>query len=259
MRARKAPGAAMELIPAIDLLDGKVVRLEQGDFNKVTVYGDDPVAMARRWAAEGATRLHLVDLDGARSGQPAQGQLIAAIIAAVDIPCQVAGGLRTPAAVRSAIDAGADRVVLGTVLLGSAATAADSVAACGANRVVAALDVRNGHVVGSGWVPGAIGVALDDALERYRSLGIELVALTAIARDGLLQGPDLDLLGQVASAAPWARVIASAGVSSAEDVRRLAARGVAGVILGRALYDGRITIAAALDAARPGRGTPTSR
>ena len=237
----------MELIPAIDLLDGTVVRLAQGDYERVTDYGDDPVAVARAWVAEGATRLHLVDLAAARDGTRSQAAIIERIVSAVGVPCQVAGGIRDATAADALLDAGVDRVVLGTAFIRDPGMAAGMVARWGPRRIVAAVDVRDGRAVGDGWTAGAAGAPALELVTSLRSAGVELFAVTAIARDGLLTGPDMDLLAGAARVAGGAsRIIASAGVSSLDDIRALAAAGYGGAILGRALYEGRIDLAAAL-------------
>lgn len=241
----------MELIPAIDVLAGQVVRLTQGDFDRVTVYSDDPVRTAERWCSEGATRLHLVDLDGARTGRPVQGDLLARIAAAVPVPCQVGGGLRDEAAVATALSLGADRVVLGTAILRDRDLPRRLVADHGSDRIVGAIDVRDGRALGFGWVAGDAGLPIDEALARVADAGITWLAVTAVARDGRQTGPDLGLLERVAAAMPGARIIASAGISRVEHVRALALRGMAGAILGRALYEGTLSLAEALAAALP--------
>lgn len=238
----------MELIPAIDLVDGRVVRLAQGDFNRQTTYGVDPVRVAQRWVGEGATRLHVVDLDGARAGRPMQSATIRRIVAAVDIPCQVAGGLRDEAAAGEALSAGADRVVLGSALLRDPELGARLVAEHGAQRIVAAIDVRDGLAVGAGWVAEAVGSPVVEVVRLLDDAGMALFAVTSIARDGLQEGPDLELLERVAAVVGAGRVIASAGVSSLADVTELASRGYAGAILGRALYEGVLSLGDALRA-----------
>ena len=232
----------MELIPAIDLVGGQVVRLAQGDFARSTTYGDDPVRVAQRWVEEGATRLHIVDLDGAREGRSVQGRLVRRIVASIRIPCQVAGGLRDETAVAAALAAGADRVVLGSALVRDPGLAARLIATSGAERIVAAIDVRDGMAVGSGWVKGSAGRAMEEVIPELAAAGIALFAVTAIARDGLQEGPDLELLQRVAEIVGADRVIASAGVSSVSDVAELARLGYAGAILGRALYEGSLTL-----------------
>jgi phosphoribosylformimino-5-aminoimidazole carboxamide ribotide isomerase len=239
----------VELIPAIDLLGGRVVRLARGDYDAVTEYGDDPLEVARDWQRQGARRLHLVDLDGAREGRPVQGATIAELVAAVDIPCQVAGGLRTPDDARAALAAGADRVVLGSALIADPSLASMLVNAHGPERIIAAVDVRDGRALGDGWVADARGA---DATAHVRALahaGIRRFAVTAIARDGMLEGPDIALLDAVRDAARGAAIIASGGVSRLEDIEALARDGFEAAILGRALYDGAIDLREALAAA----------
>lgn len=243
------PRRDMELIPALDLLGGRVVRLVQGDYSRVTSYGDDPLEWADRWVGEGAARLHLVDLDGARSGSGVQADLIARIVARAGVPCQVAGGIRDGSAVTRMLDAGADRVVLGSALIRDPTLASVLVARHGPDSIVAAVDVRDGRALGSGWLPGAVGADALWLAGRLASEGVRWLAVTAIDRDGLLGGPDMDLLRRVREAAPQAAVIASAGVSDVTHVAALAAGGFAGAILGRALYEGRLSLADALRAA----------
>lgn len=239
----------MDLIPAIDLRGGRVVRLVEGDFDRETRYDTDPLAAVRRWVAQGAPRLHVVDLDGARAGRPVQAGLIGRVVteaSASGVPCQVAGGLRDPAAAASALSAGADRVVLGTALLNDPDLAARLVAAHGASRIVAALDVRDGQAVGEGWRAGAGSRPLQDAVVSLLESGVRLLALTAIDRDGRLEGPDLALYAAVRAVANDALLIASGGVTTIDDLRRLRDLGCNGVILGRALYDGRLDLREAL-------------
>lgn len=236
----------MELIPAIDLLGGRVVRLAQGDYDRVTVYGDDPVATARRWAGEGATRLHLVDLDGARAGRPIQAALIARIVAAAGVPCQVAGGLRDAQAVATALGTGADRAILGSALVRDPSLARILIERHGPEAIVAAIDVRDGRALGDGWVPGATGTPALELIAALAAAGVRWFAVTAIAKDGLLDGPDLDLLLQAQATAPEGHIIASAGVSSLADIQALAARGHAAAILGRALYERTLALPEAL-------------
>ncbi len=236
----------MEIIPAIDVQAGRVVRLRQGAFGESTDYGGDPVAAARRWVEEGAPRLHLVDLDGAREGRPLQSEIIRAIISAVAVPCQVAGGLRDDAAVESMLSSGADRVVLGTRLLIDPGWAARLVSRHGRERIVAAIDVRDGQAVGDGWVRGAVHRGLAETLAALTEAGVDTFVVTAVRRDGLLIGPDLDLLAEVAGWVGPESVIASGGMASLDDVQALADAGYAGTILGRALYDERISLPAAV-------------
>jgi phosphoribosylformimino-5-aminoimidazole carboxamide ribotide isomerase len=239
----------MELIPAIDLLGGRVVRLTRGAYDAVTTYGDDPVAVARRWQAEGARRLHLVDLDGARTGRTTQAEVIAGVVASVGIACQIAGGIRTALDAATALATGADRVVLGSALIADPSLAERLVATHGAGAIVAAIDVREGQALGDGWVAGAPGAEAIAHARRLASHGIGRFAVTAIARDGMLTGPDLVLLDAVARTIPDAAIIASGGVGRLEDVMALAVRGYEAAILGRSLYEGTLDLRAALVAA----------
>ena len=240
----------MELIPAIDLLGGVVVRLSQGAYDQVTEYDRHPAQVALRWEARGASRLHIVDLEAARAGDRSQSHIVRSIIEAVGIPCQVAGGVRDVATAERLVAAGADRVVMGTALVRDPELAGAVLAAVGPEQLVAAVDVRDGQAMGSGWLADAERRPAADLMRRLRDAGVELFAVTAIARDGLMTGPDLELLEAAAHhAGGHDRVIASAGVSTLDDIRTLAARGFAAAILGRALYEARFELGDALAAA----------
>jgi phosphoribosylformimino-5-aminoimidazole carboxamide ribotide isomerase len=239
----------MTVYPAIDLRGGRCVRLLRGAFDRETVYGDDPVAVARGFAAAGARWLHVVDLDGARAGRPVQAALVAAICAAVDVPVQVGGGLRDAAAVDEMLAAGARRVVLGTVAVRDPALAG---ALCRAHpgRVALGLDARDGRLQVAGWTEGS-RLAPAALAARAAELGAAAVIYTDVGRDGTQEGPDLEGTRAVARAA-GVPVIASGGVGSLAHVRALAALdadGVAGVIVGRAIHAGTIRLADALAAA----------
>ena len=239
--------STFELLPAIDLVAGRVVRLRQGDFAQETAYSDDPASVARAFAAAGATWLHVVDLDGARAGEPRQLALVSAIAAAAGLGVRVeaAGGLRTVAAAGAAIDAGASRIAVGTAALREPAFARRLVEVHGAERVVASIDVRDGLALGEGWREGAAGLRADDAVRALADAGVETFEVTAIDRDGLLGGPDLDLLAELV-ALGRGRIIASGGVSSLDDLAACRAIGCAGAIVGRALYEGRLELTAAV-------------
>jgi phosphoribosylformimino-5-aminoimidazole carboxamide ribotide isomerase len=237
----------VELIPAIDLLGGRVVRLSQGRYDAITDYGADPVGTAMRWVHAGATRLHLVDLEGAREGEPRQYKLIAQIVRATGVPCQVAGGIRTSDAVQAALVSGADRVVLGSALVRSPDLAPELIATYGRARIVAAIDVRDGQALGDGWLTATGAAPAQDVARTLGDAGVGLFAVTAVARDGMLEGPDLVLLRAIADAVGGPHlVIASGGISSVADVVELAAGGFAGALLGRALYERRIELPAAI-------------
>jgi phosphoribosylformimino-5-aminoimidazole carboxamide ribotide isomerase len=248
--------SGFDLIPAVDLRAGRVVRLLHGAFDRETVYGDDPVAMATALVEAGARWIHVVDLDGARDGRPSQVAIVGRIVAAVGrrAACQVAGGLRTPADVEAALAAGATRVVVGTAALVDPAFAAAIVATHGSDRVVAALDIRDGMAIGEGWVAGAAGVPAESALDRLADAGIVRFAATAIARDGGLDGPDLELLGALVDRRRGA-IVASGGVASIADLLATRAAGCEAAIVGRAIYEGRIDVGAALAAIAAGGPT----
>jgi phosphoribosylformimino-5-aminoimidazole carboxamide ribotide isomerase len=239
--------STFELLPAIDLIGGRVVRLRQGDFAQETAYSDDPASVARSFAADGATWLHVVDLDGARAGEPKQAAVLRAIAAAVPATVRVeaAGGLRSEAAVRAALDAGAFRVAIGTAALRDPGFARRAVDVHGAERVVASIDVRDGLALGEGWREGAPGLPAAEAVALLADAGIETFEVTAIDRDGLLGGPDLGLLGSLV-ALGRGRIIASGGVASLADLRATRDAGCAGAIVGRALYEGRLDLAEAV-------------
>jgi len=243
------------ILPAIDMRDGKVVRLRQGDFAREQVYADDPVAVARSFAAAGAGWIHLVDLDGARAGERRQGGAIAAIAAAVlaDSPrLQVAGGLRSAAAIADVLALGVARVVIGTAALRDAAFVATAIADHGPGRIAVALDVRDGLAIGDGWVPGAAGVPVAQALDRLTAVGVATFAVTSIERDGLMGGPDIELLGSCVRST-GAAILASGGIRSVDDLEAVRRVGCRGAIVGRAIYDGGLDLAAALALERPTR------
>jgi phosphoribosylformimino-5-aminoimidazole carboxamide ribotide isomerase len=241
-----------EVLPAIDLRGGNVVRLREGDFARETVYGADPVATAQGFAAAGAGWLHIVDLDGAR-GEGRQEPVIRAIVAAVgNVRCQVAGGLRSRDAIADMLGAGAARVVVGTAALADPGFASRAVLDHGANRIVGALDVRDGQAVGEGWREAAAGRPALETLHVLADAGIERFAVTAIARDGQMAGPDLRMLATMVDAGRGA-ILASGGIASLSDVRAVREIGCAGAIIGRALYEGGIDLAKTLLEARATR------
>lgn len=241
--------STFDLLPAIDLRGGRVVRLRQGDFGRETAYADDPVAVAESFASAGAGWLHVVDLDGAREGRPRPLDAVRGIVAAVGerVRCEVAGGLRSGAAVRAALEVGAARVVVGTAALRDPGFASRLVKRFGSDRVVVALDVRHGQALGEGWRPGAPAMPVEDALASLAAVGVTTFEVTAIERDGLLGGPDIDLLARLV-AADRGDIIASGGIGSLDDLRAVRAIGCSGAIVGRALYEGRLDLRAAISA-----------
>ncbi len=242
--------ADFELIPAIDLLDGRCVRLSQGRYDAATVYDEDPGAVARRFAGHALRRLHVVDLDGAKAGAPRNESAIRAVLAGVGgTPVQVGGGLRSLADVEARLALGVDRAILGTVALRDPALVREA-AARFPGRIAVGIDAREGRVAVEGWVETSETEARDLA-RRFEDAGVAAVVYTDIARDGMGTGPNLEQTAALAEAVSIP-VIASGGVGSEDDVRRTAAlaeRGVAGVIVGRALYTGAVDLARALEIA----------
>jgi len=236
----------VELFPAIDLHDGRVVRLTQGDYGNATVYGDDPVAVATSFADAGAAWIHVVDLDAARTGSPKNRPVVAAIAAATlgRARVQTGGGVRSVADAEALADAGVARVVMGSAAIEDPALVE---AAAAIVDVAVGLDHRDGEIAIHGWTEGS-GVSIDEALGWFPAA--TAFVITDIARDGMLEGPDIEGLAAVAARAT-APIIASGGVSSLADITRLAAlRGVGGIITGKAIYEGRFTVAEALKAVR---------
>lgn len=236
----------MKVIPAIDIMGGQVVRLYRGDPRKKTIYGNDPAGVARRWEADGADMLHIVDLD-ATLGSGRNLESVRQILDAVSIPVQVAGGLRS---VKSALEAArtADRIVVGTLAFSDDGAAAKLARELGPQRVVVSVDHRDGEVVVRGWQSGT-GTRMTDAVRKFQECDITEFLLTNVERDGTLQGPDLEYLVQACGMSK--NIIASGGISDVRDVRRVRDAGAWGVILGRALYDKRIAIPDAVAEAVP--------
>lgn len=237
----------MIVVPAIDVRHGRVVRLRQGRPGEETVYSDDPVAVARRWEGEGALRLHVVDLDGAIEGRP-QGGVLSAVIAAVGIPIEVGGGLRTLDDARLWRERGADRVVFGTAAVGRPEIVREA-AALWPEAVAVAIDARDGTVAASGWSETTSLDAVELA-RRVAGLGVRRVQYTDIGRDGTLAGPNLAAVERVGRTSGL-RVSAAGGVATLDDLRRLAALALVGVdevVVGKALYEGCFTLAAAREA-----------
>jgi phosphoribosylformimino-5-aminoimidazole carboxamide ribotide isomerase len=241
---------AFELIPAIDLLGGRCVRLAQGRYEEATVYGDDPGAVAARFASYPLRRLHVVDLDGARAGAPANGGALRAILAAArGVPVQVGGGIRTLVQLEERLALGVDRAVLGTAALRDPSLVREA-ARRHPGRIAVGIDARDGRVAVQGWLESSDVPAVDLA-RRFEDAGVAAIVYTDIARDGMGTGPNLEQTAALA-AAVRVPVIASGGVGSEDDVRRscaLAERGVAGLIVGRALYTGALDLGRALEIA----------
>ena len=241
---------AFEVIPAIDLLDGRCVRLTQGRYDEATVYDSDPGGVAARFVQLPVKRVHVVDLNGAKAGEPVNRESIRAIVAAAgDVPVQLGGGIRSLAIIESTLAIGVDRVILGTVALREPALVREA-ASRFPGRVAVGIDARDGSVAVEGWTLSSATCAVDLA-RRFEDDGVAAIVYTDIARDGMLGGPNLDGTLELAAAVSIP-VIVSGGVSSENDVAdcaRHAAEGLAGVIVGRALYSGAVDLARALEAA----------
>ena len=247
------PRQPMQVIPAIDLLGGQCVRLHQGDYDQVTRFSDDPVAQALSWQAQGAERLHLVDLDGARTGEPINDAVIRAITAALAIPVQLGGGVRSLERAEDLLASGLDRVILGTVAL-EQPQLVQQLAERHPQRIVVGIDARNGKVATRGWLEESSTEASELA-RRFSRSPLAALICTDIATDGTLAGPNLTFLREMAEASS-VPVIASGGIGTLEHLLALLpleAAGVCGVIVGRALYDGRVELQEALQAIGDGR------
>ncbi|MDQ6605222.1 MAG: 1-(5-phosphoribosyl)-5-[(5-phosphoribosylamino)methylideneamino]imidazole-4-carboxamide isomerase [Actinomycetota bacterium] len=235
----------MILLAAIDILDGKAVRLTRGEFDARTIYDADPLDAAKRWVDGGARALHVVDLDGARTGRPANLARVARMAEALDVPLQLGGGLRTAAAVADAFGAGVGRVVLGTAAYRDVDFLDDVLAEHG-DRVVVSVDAREGKLAAAGWTEQT-DIPVEPVIERLGARGVRRFVFSSIERDGMLSGPDLDAAIRVAGAVRGTFVY-SGGIGSLEDLRSLAALrqvNLSGVIVGKALYEGRFDIAEA--------------
>ena len=249
----------MDIFPAIDLLDGKCVRLYQGDYAKSEVFNDNPAAMAQSWLEQGANKLHLVDLDGAKAGHPVNLEPIASIIEMVKttatqpVQIQVGGGLRTEASVKQLLTLGVDRVILGTVAVEQPELVADLCQKY-PQQIVVGIDARNGKVATKGWIETSQVLATDLA-KQLVGMGVAAIIYTDIHRDGAMTGPNLDALREMASGIEIP-VIASGGVSSLRDLLNLLsleAMGVTGAIVGRAIYTGEVNLSEAIRAVGEGR------
>lgn len=239
-------------MPAIDILGGKAVRLHKGEYDSATVYGDEPAEVAARWIEGGAEVLHVVDLDGAREGRCVNIDRVAEIASSSSgVVVQAGGGVRGLDTVESLIEAGVDRIVIGTAAIRDPAFLAEAIGAVGPERIVVAVDSRDGEVSLEGWTEGS-GVPATEAVARLGDSGARRFLFTSIETDGTMEGPDIAALGQVADATPWP-VIASGGVGTLGDLRALAEGSppnVEGVIVGKALYESRFTVREAIEAAR---------
>ena len=238
----------MEIIPAIDLRGGAVVRLLQGNYDRQTTFGDDPVGVARGFEADGAPRVHVVDLDGAREGRRTQAAEVRAVAAAVGIPIELGGGLRSAGVIAEAIADGVDRVVLGTAAVEEPELIEQALAAHGAERVIVGIDAREGIASVAGWTESG-AIPAPDLLNRMADMGVRRFIYTDITRDGTLTSPNFSAVADMverADAASGARIIASGGIAEIDHLRTLANIGAEGAIIGAAIYLGTLDLAAAV-------------
>jgi len=236
----------VEIWPAIDLRGGNCVRLRQGDYDRETVFAEDPAAMARHWVDQGAQRLHLVDLDGAKAGRPVNQQRVEAIVGSVAVPCELGGGIRSEETIGQLLEGGLARLVIGTLAIRDPDWFRQMCRAF-PGRLVLGIDARRGRVAAEGWLQTSKMEAIELA-RRFAAEPIAAIVYTDIATDGMMTGPNLAAMAEMHSAVD-VPVVASGGVTTKQDVARLADLGVAGCIIGRALYEGTLTLPDALEAA----------
>lgn len=237
----------MRIYPAIDIIDGACVRLVRGDYSKKTKFADDPCKVAKKWESDGGEFIHIVDLDGAKSGTMPNFELICRIAAAVNVPIEVGGGIRNMEAVEKYLGGGVERVIIGTSALNDPEFVDEAVRRFG-GRIAVGIDAKDGMAAVNGWEEVSSVPAVELA-KKMSGLGVKNIIYTDIATDGMLNGPNVAAMAEMVSAVPDVNIIASGGVTSAEDVAALRETGVEGAIIGKALYTGRITVAAAMAAA----------
>ncbi len=228
-----------EIIPAIDLLNGKCVRLKQGQYNAETIYSEDPLQMAQKWVSLGAKRLHVIDLDGARTGLPKNLDIIKSIAKEVDVPIQVGGGIRNFDIIKELLDFGVDRAILGTTAVNNPNTLAKFCEAFD-DRIAVAVDVRDGKIATEGWAKLSPKDVLTLAKEAVK-FGVRRFIYTDISRDGMLGGPNIEAIRNFINLIN-VPVIASGGISSKQDVDNLRTTGAEGAIVGKALYEGKVKL-----------------
>lgn len=237
----------MRIYPAIDIKDGKCVRLLRGSFDDVTVYGDDPAAMAQKWEAQGGEFIHVVDLDGALKGHGVNAEAIKSICEAVSVPVETGGGIRTMEDIKAKLDCGINRVIIGTKAVSDRAFVKEAVELYG-DRIVIGIDAKDGMVAVEGWEKTSEFKAVEFA-KIMEDIGVKTIVYTDIATDGTLAGPNVNAMREMAKSVNM-DVIASGGIGTTEHIRSLADTGVEGVIVGRALYAGTVKLADAIEAAK---------
>jgi len=233
----------MLILPAIDIRNGKCVRLQQGDYNQETVYGDSPVAMAKHWEQQGAAFLHIVDLDGAKEGKPTNFSIVSDIAASVNIPIEIGGGIRNHETIQRYLNAGVNRVVVGTLALKEADWFRNMCRQF-PYQLVLGIDGRNGFVATEGWLETSQMLAADLA-KQYADLPLAALVYTDIAKDGMLEGPNIEEMETIRRAVPFSLIV-SGGIASLEDIRRLAQCGFHACIIGKALYENKFRLPDAL-------------
>lgn len=231
----------MELIPAIDLIDGRCVRLTQGDYGQTKIYDAEPVDMARRYADCGVRRLHIVDLDGAKAKAPCNLSTLEKVVAATGLDVEWGGGIKDSVAMQQVVDAGASRVICGSVAVDNPELFAQWLQEYGASSVILGADIRDGRVATHGWLKDG-GMGVEELVEKFLPYNLSQLICTDISRDGMLQGPNLPLYEQLQQRFPMVDVTLSGGVSSMDDLKRARECGVRAAIIGKAIYEGRITL-----------------
>lgn len=230
----------MEVIPAIDIKEGQCVRLIQGDFDREKVYSKDPVQMALNWQNLGAGRIHVIDLDGAKAGEPGNLPLIEDITQALEIPVQLGGGIRSLEIIKKYLNIGVDRVILGTIALKKPEIVAQAVSSLGAEKIVVGVDAREGKVAVEGWLETSDN-QVEEVIKDLKVRGVQTFIYTDISRDGMLSGPDVEGLKNLLKIKDI-DIIASGGISSSKDLDKLEKIGIEKAIVGKALYDGELDL-----------------
>lgn len=231
----------IEIIPAIDLIEGKCVRLVQGDFEQKTKYHDNPLEVAKAFEDAGIKRLHMVDLDGARQKKIVNHKVLELVSSKTSLKIDFGGGLQSDEDLQIAFDSGASQITAGSIAVKNPAMVESWLAKFGGERIILGADARNGKIAVSGWQE-VTEVSVSDLIKKYQSKGIQYVLSTDVAKDGLLQGPSFDLYQELQSNFPDLKIIASGGLSSIEEIEKLQEMGVYGVVMGKAYYEGRIKL-----------------
>lgn len=231
----------MKIIPAIDIIDGKAVRLTQGDYNQKTEYSDDPVAVAKAFESVGIERLHVVDLEGAKASKPVNLATLKAITTATSLSVDFGGGVKSNESILKVLEAGADQVTAGSIAVKDKALVQAWIKEYGAEKIILGADVKDEKIAINGWQEDS-GIDLFEFLAEYIYLGISHCICTDVSKDGLLQGPSFELYRKMMIEFPNLKLIASGGVSSMDDLRQLETMGIYGTIVGKAYYEGRISL-----------------